>query len=91
MTALQQDVQTVPAGTSHDGKGGLNGGLCHLQLEAASTDPRVLVPKQSRTTGPRTDFKEPRMYVRESNRECKLKGYEEEKMGLGYLFLALRP
>lgn len=46
MTALQRDVQIVPAGTSQDLEGGLNGGLCYLQLEAVSTDTRFLVPKQ---------------------------------------------
>lgn len=46
MTALQRDVQVVPAGTSQDLEGGLNGGLCYLQLEAVSTDTKFPVPKQ---------------------------------------------
>ena len=45
MTALQQDIQIVQAGTSHDVKGGLKWGLSDLQQEAASSD-RFLVPKQ---------------------------------------------
>lgn len=64
-----------------------------MQWEAASIDRRFLVLKQLQAIGPRTDFKESRVYAQESikERNVNLKEYGEDKMGLGYSFLALWP